>query len=239
MFANAIDCLKGVDLAFNNFCRDFRLGGKKVFYNRDLTKVAGVTKDGQPIYIAPDDMMQQLFVCIGDEVVDDKKLVHEFNPDLRVEDNKDGVQAHLDYLSFRCGLGARHYRFDASRAAPVTATQYTGEKQELKQNAAKHGIVIERAIRDIVKAILWAGKNIMGQPVNPEAEITVNFSDGYIVSDGERRAQDVQDVRDHLMQPWEYRMKWYGEDEETAKSMIVRSVPEFGGYAYPTGEDDA
>lgn len=238
VFSQAIDNLKGVDLAFNNFCRDFKLGGKKVFYNRELTKVAGVTKEGRPIYIAPDDMMQQLFVSIGDEVVDDKKLVHEFNPDLRVGDNKDGIQAHLDYLSFKCGLGARHYRFDASSAAPVTATQYTGEKQELKQNAAKHGIVIERAIRDIVKAILWAGKNILGQPVNPESEITVNFSDGYIVSDGEKRAQDLQDVRNRIMQPWEYRMKWYGEDEATAKAMIVGNVPTFGGYTYPAGEDE-
>ena len=33
VYADAIDNLKGVDLAFNNFCRDFKLGGKKVFYN--------------------------------------------------------------------------------------------------------------------------------------------------------------------------------------------------------------
>lgn len=239
VYSEAIDNLKGVDLAFNNFCRDFRLGGKKVFYNRELTRTAGVSEDGTPIYIAPDDMMQQLFVSIGDEFVDDKKLVHEFNPNLRVDDNKNGVQAQLDYLSFKCGLGTRFYQFSGNqRAAQVTATQYIGEKQELKQNASKHGIIIEGALRSIVQAILWVGKNIIGQPVDPETEIVVEFSDGYIISDEEKRAQDIQDVRDGLMLPWEYRVKWRGEDEATAKAMVQASVPTFGGYQYPPGEDD-
>lgn len=238
VYSQAIDNLKGVDLAFNNFCRDFKLGGKKVFYNRELTKTAGVTADGSPIYVAPDDMMQQLFVSVGDEYTDEKKLVHEFNPALRVADNKDGVQAQLDYLSFKCGLGARHYRFDTAGGI-VTATQYTGEKQELKQNAAKHGIVVEKALQDIVRAVLWAGKNILGQPVDPDTGITVKFSDGYIISDDEKRAQDIQDVRDGIMQRWEYRVKWYGEDEATAKALTQATAPMFGGYSYPPGEDDA
>jgi len=238
VFSQAIDNLKGVDLAFNNFCRDFKLGGKKVFYNRELTKTVGTAADGKSIYITPDDMQQQLFVQIGDEFGDSKQLIHEFNPDLRVEDNQNGVQAQLDYLSLKCGLGAKHYRFsDTSRAAQVTATQYTGEKQELKQNVAKHGIVVEKALRDIVKAMLWVGKNILGEPVDPDAQITVQFSDGYIISDEEKRAQDIQDVRDGLMQPWEYRVNWYGEDKETAKKMTQSAPTTFGGLSYPPGED--
>lgn len=220
VFANAIDNLKGTDIAFNNFVRDLWLGGKKVFYSRELTKTVGVDKDGNPIYIAPDDMLQQLFVSVGDEFTDEKSLVHEFNPALRVQDNRDAVQAQLGYLSFECGMGTRHYRFDGMAAGGITATQYTGEKQELKQNAAKHGIVIAKALRDICRAILWAGKNILGQPVDPETPITVNFSDGYIVSDEEKKAADMVDVQQGIMQKWEYRAKWYGEDEETAKAAV-------------------
>lgn len=239
VFSEAIDNLKGVDLAFNNFCRDFKLGGKKVFYNRELTKTAGVTADGTPLYVTPDDMMQQLFVSIGDEFADDKKLVHEFNPSLRVSDNKEGVQAQLDYLSFKCGLGTRHYRFeDNMRSAQVTATQYTGEKQELKQNAAKHGIIVQTALQDIVRSILWAGKHILGQPVNPDAQVEVVFSDGYIVSDAEKKADDRQDILNRVMQRWEYRMKWYGEDEKTAKAKTQPPGPVYGTNNYPTGEDE-
>lgn len=236
VYAHATDNLKGVDLAFNNFCRDFKLGGKKVFYNRDLAKVAGMDKEGNPIYITPDDMMQQLFVSIGDENIDDKKLVHEFNPDLRVEDNKDGVQAQLDYLSFKCGLGTRRYRFDSATQA-VTATQYSGERQELRQNAEKHGIIIKEGLQDIIRAILWAGKNVLGESVDPETEISVELADGYIISDEEKREIDRQDVRDNLLQRYEYRMKWRGEDEATAKAKTQPVGPVYGQKEYREGED--
>lgn len=239
IFAQAVDNLKGVDIAYNNFNRDLWLGGKKVFYNRELTKTIGVDKDGKPIYLAPDDMLQQLFVSVGDEYTEDKKLVHEFNPDLRVADNRDAVQAQLDYLSFKCGMGTRHYRFSGSvGASPITATQYTGEKQELKQNAEKHGIVIEQALLGIVRAILWAGKNILGQPVDPETAIVVVFSDGYIVSDDEKKAEDRQDIINGIMQRWEYRVKWYGEDEATAKANTQPAGPVYGERTFPPGEDE-
>lgn len=237
IFSQAVDNLKGVDIAYNNFNRDLWLGGKKVFYNRTLTRTVDVDKNGKPIYLAPDDMLQQLFVSVGDEFGDDKKLVQEFNPALRVADNRDAVQAQLDYLSFKCGLGARHYRFDGAGAAPVTATQYTGEKQELKQNAAKHGIVVERALQDIVRAILWAGKNMLGQPVNPETAVVVMFSDGYIVSDDEKKADDRQDILNGVMQRWEYRVKWYGEDEATAKANTQQTGGIFGERGYGGGDD--
>ena len=239
IFAQAVDNLKGVDIAYNNFNRDLWLGGKKVFYNRELTKTIGVDDDGKPIYLAPDDMLQQLFVSVGDEFTEDKKLVHEFNPDLRVGDNRDAVQAQLDYLSFKCGLGTRHYQFNSTmRAAQVTATQYTGERQELKQNAAKHGIVIEQALQSIVRAILWAGKNILGLPVDPETSVVVVFSDGYIISDDEKKADDRQDILNGVMQRWEYREKWYGEDEETAKANTQPPGPVYGRSGYSPGEDE-
>ena len=31
---------------------------------------------------------------------------------------------------------------------------------------------------------------------------------------------DKEDVRDGIMQKWEYRVKWYGEDEAKAKKMV-------------------
>ncbi len=217
IYANAIDNLKGVDLAYNNFNRDFFLGGKKVFYNKSLIREIQDT-DGNSVRIAPDDVMQQLFLQVGDDVtsMDEKELITEFNPSLRVAENRDGIQAQLDYLSFKVGLGTKHYQFNSGSV--VTATQYMGDKQELVQNASKHYIIIEAALQQIVCAVLWAGKMVLGQPVNPEAEITVNFSDSFIIDDDTKRMQDKEDVRDGIMQRWEYRVKWYGEDEATARA---------------------
>ena len=220
IFANAVDNLMGVDLAFNNFNRDFKLGGKKVFYAESLMQT---DEDGNKI--TPDDVMQQLFSVVGDLPITENgqnSLMTEYNPSLRVAENKDGIQAQLDYLSFKCGLGTKHYQFNAGSV--VTATQYAGDKQELIQNAAKHYISIERALQGVVKAILWAGKEILGQPVNPDAKITINFEDSYVIDKESERVRDLQEIRDGLMQKWEYRVKWRGEDEKTAKAMTGAEV---------------
>lgn len=217
VFAGAIDNLKGVDLAYNNFCRDFELGGKKVFYNESLIKDC-YDAQGNLFRVVPDETLQQLFIKVGEPDLDDKNPITEFNPTLRVTENIDGIQAHLDYLSFKCGLGTKHYQFNAGSI--VTATQYSGDKQELVQNASKHCIVLANALQRIMRAILWAGKNVMNLPLNPEASIAVNFDDGYIIDAETERMRDLQEVRDGLMQRWEYRVKWYGEDEAKAKRMI-------------------
>jgi A118 family predicted phage portal protein len=221
VFANAIDNLKGVDLAYNNFNQDFYLGGKKVFYDRSLGE-STVNADGSITTLAPDEVQQRLFWQLGDNILaDGKQPIYEFNPSLRVEENVNGIQAQLDYLSFKCGLGTRYYKFDTNTGS-ITATQYTGEKQELKQNAAKHMIVIEKALIDIVHAMLWIGRNIIGAPVDETAEIKVEFSDGYIISDEERRARDLQEFDRGLLQGWEFRKTWRNEDEATAKAMFQK-----------------
>lgn len=218
IYAHAIDNLKGVDKAFNNLCRDFDLGGKKVFYSDNLIRT---DVDGKKI--TPDDVMQQLFSIVGElPLREDGKnsLITEYNPDLRVQDNKDGIQAQLDYLSFKVGLGTKHYQFNGGQI--VTATQYMGDKQELVQNSSKHYIIIDKALKQLVRAILWAGKEILGQPVNPDAVVTVQFEDSYIIDKESERLRDLQEIRDGIKQKWEYRVKWYGEDKETAKKMVVQ-----------------
>ncbi len=216
VFANAIDNLMGVDLGYNNFNRDFKLGGKKVFINEDLTK----TDPNGNVY-TPDDVAQQLFVSVNDTLFEGKNtLIHEHNPELRVDENVAGIQAQLDYLSFKCGLGAKYYQFNAS-SGNITATQYIGEKQDLIKNVNKHYKTIESAMKGLVKAILWVGKEVIGANVNPDAAINIEFDDSFVIDKESERMTDLQEVREGIKQKYEYRMKWYGEDEEKAKSMVT------------------
>lgn len=225
IFSDSIDQLKAVDLAFNNFCVDFKLGGKKVFYTQDL-----IQYDDQNRAIAPDDVAQQLFLQVGsgDNLNPDSKPLIEYNPTLRVAENSDGIQKALDYLSFKCGLGTKHYQFNSGTV--VTATQYHGDKQELVQHAAKHTANVDKAIKGILQALLWATKELCGAPTDPETQITIKYSDNYIVDPDTQRERDRQDVRDNLMLPWEYRVKWYGETEEEAKAILSgdESMDPFG-----------
>ena len=214
VYANALDNLIGTDIAFNNFIKDFKLGGKKVFYNKAMLQT---DKEGKTI--TPDDVAQQLFQQVGDGMdFDAKQMVQEFNPSLRVQENKDGVQCQLDYLSFKCGMGTKRYQF--TQSGVKTATEYSGERQELIQHAQRHVIVLTAALKTLFAALLYIGKTFCGANVKPEAEIEINCEDGFIIDNETAKASDRQDVQNGLMHPWEDRVKHYGETEEDAKAIL-------------------
>lgn len=223
VFAEAIDQCMAVDRAFNNLVKDIELGGKKVFYSRELVRDEFDVATGKNIHITPDDAMQQLFYQLGDGAdADEKNPITEFNPSLRVAENVDAVQNALNYLSFKCGLGTHHYQFDG--ASITTATQYSGDRQDMRQNVAKHAINVERALQQIMCAILWAGKNVMGAAIDQDAEITISFDDGFFTDNETTRALMAQDVRDGIIPKWRYAQRWYDLDEDAAKELVSEAA---------------
>ena len=74
------------------------------------------------------------------------------------------------------------------------------------------------------RAVLTCTRD-MGVDVPDEGDVGVVFDDS-IVQDAEaEKARDMREVVAGLMLPWEYRMRWYGEDEATAR----RNVREVAG----------
>ena len=122
-----------------------------------------------------------------------RQIGHEYNPDLRTEANSQAVQDALDYFSFKVGLGTHHYQFNAGNIA--TATQYTGDRQDMVQHANRHQIKIEAALLQILHSILWVGKNLVGADIDPDTAITINLTTA--ISPMRRRG--VNAIR---MMPW-------------------------------------
>ena len=51
--------------------------------------------------------------------------------------------------------------------------------------------------------------------------MTVNFDDSIIEDTGAEKDRFLQEIRDGVRQKWEYRVKFFGEDEQTAKAMTA------------------
>lgn len=220
IYGNAIDQIYAVDIAYNNFVMDFYLGGKKVLYNKKLTQT-----DDKGNVIYPDDVSKQQFQIVGDpiEAVNEKGLIHEYNPDLRIEDNRNGLQFFLDLLSFKCGLGTKYYEFNSSGSI-VTATQFLGERQDLIINARKYRENVDEFIENICRGILLLGRIVFGKEVNEKDKIEVVNTDGFLVSEEDLKQQYIEEISAGLRQAWEYRVKFFGEDEDTAKRMTEIKV---------------
>ncbi len=207
VFADAIDCLKGVDLAFNNFCRDIKLGGKKVFMSASL-----IRRDEYGNTITPDDVAQQLFVTLGDGDFSDNPMITEHNPELRASENALAVQAQLNYLAFRCGLGTHHYSFDGLGAgrAKLTATQYMGERQDMIRNLVKHQRNARTFVEELIRAVLWCGRVYFGLQIDERAKIDINFDDSYLPDSSSERERDLSEVEAGVMDVEEFKKKWSG-----------------------------
>lgn len=225
VFSEGIDPLKQCDLAFDNYCMDLYLGGKKVFYSRSMLKP--VFADGCVSYVPPDDIRQQLFVQTGDENPDVPPEWHEYNPSLRTEENCRAVQNALDYASFKAGLGTHHYQFTSSGVK--TATEYTGERQDMVANAERHHIRIEAALLQIFRSILWAGKNLLGAAIDPETPLSINWDDSYVMDAQTRRQQDKDDALSGFIPKYRYNMEHRGMSEEEAKRAVSEAQEESGG----------
>ena len=51
-------------------------------------------------------------------------------------------------------------------------------------------------------------------------EFNCKFNDSILTDEEAERKQDMADVAAGFMHHWEYRMKWYNEDEATAKANV-------------------
>jgi len=157
-------------------------------------------------------------MTVGDGDLSDNPMIAEHNPSLRTEENRDAVQSQLDYLSFRCGVGTRHYLFSGSvTRAQMTATQYMGEKQDLRQHTAKHAQNVTAYLTAVVRPMLWIAVHLLGLPF-AEGEIRVCHDDSFFVDTETERARDLREVEAGLMTREEFRKRWYGDpasDETT------------------------
>lgn len=217
VFDDAIGAVKLTDSAVDNMDRDIWLGQKMVFLDERMLE-----KDANGNVTVPRAKDQQLFRKT--EVDSGNSLIEEYNPDLRVADNRLALQTGLELLGARCGLGADYFTLEGVSGVK-TATEVVAEDSDLFRNVRKHENALAPAIRAIVAGMLSIAMNVRGESLTEEyGEIRVNFDDSVIEDSDAQRKRDMADVAAGLMQPYEYRMKWYSEDEETARKMTASEV---------------
>lgn len=130
----------------------------------------------------------------------------------------------LNLFSFKCGLGCHRYNFELGNV--TTATEYNGSRQDLVASANKNQIPIEGALVGIVRAILWAAKNLQGAAVDPDTPISVDWDDSYITDAETRMSQMRDDALSGLLPRYKYLSARYGVSEEDARKLAQEAADE-------------
>lgn len=225
IFANAMDNLKEIDLVFDSYANEFILGKKRIFVSTTDWVVDPRTGEDRDVFDSNDVVIQYL-----PESDDGKQMITDVTQELRVEAHITALQNQLNLFGYKCGLGTEHYKFDSQGVA--TATQVVSVNSEMFRNIKKQEIIIEAALITMVRAMLYAINTFTSETVNTTAEITIKFDDSIIADEESERSQDLIDMNNGIMSKWEYRVKWYNEDEETAR----RKVEEADEYNIPETE---
>lgn len=211
VFANAIDVLRGVDSAYDCYVNEFENGPLLLAVKMPATR----WEDGKPSLDSHDRRFYLL-----EEDAQKGSVVEPISPQLRTDKLNVGLQDQLNLLSSKCGFGETYYRFNGNSMA--TATQVISENSTMFSTIRKHEIVLRQALVELCRVILRLGNTAMNAGLNENVVITVNFDDSIITDTESERAQDRQDVSMGAMSLVEYRMKWYGEDEATARKMLPK-----------------
>lgn len=172
---NSIPFFKAIDLCYNILYGDLDKGEKLVFLNEVLAEVK--RRDDGSLMLSP--KQQELFVLLGDKLPDEKTLIHEYNPEIRIEDITKAFELVLSLLSVSFGYGSKKYTFENGKI--TTATEYIGTKQDSMQELNKQRKNAKDYITDIVYAAMWFSNQFHGTSFDLKEALSIEFDDSYIV----------------------------------------------------------
>lgn len=150
IYANAMDTLHAIDICFDSFVREFRLGKKRIIVPARMIRnvVDPVTGKTVRYFDATDETYEALSTDDPDSLkIQDNSIV------LRVQEHVDAMNALLNLLCLQVGLSFGTFSFDA-HGGLKTATEVVSENSKTYKTIKNFQNQIAPAIESTVKAII-------------------------------------------------------------------------------------
>lgn len=230
---NAIPMLKAIDLCYNVLFGDLDKADKLLLINEMLCQFDG---SGDPI--TPNEQVKKLFVLLGQKLPDQKELIQEYNPAIRIDEITKSFELALSLLSLMFGYGTKKYSFEDGQI--TTATEYIGERQDQMQELNRQRQEATRYIQDICRAVMWFSNTFHGTAYNLDSDILVDFDDSYITdkeAELERRRNDALSFDIPQLTIW-YLVEAYSLSEEEATALVVEQQKKEEEQNQDEGEEE-
>ena len=230
-FANCIDTLKAIDVAFDSFAREFILGKKRIIVPSSCIRTVVDPETGNTErYFDADDEVYQALKC--DEERDLK--ITDNTTELRVQEHVDAINALLNILCFQVGLSPGALSFD--RAGGVkTATEVISEENKTALTIRCQKNLLVEMIEDMCRAVLSLAMET-GEISRGVPEITAAFKDSVIIDDNTLIENNINLVAAGLKSKVSAIMEVMKCDEETARAELERINAEAAVVGVSNGE---
>lgn len=143
----------------------------------------------------------------------DKELFKEYSPEMRDEAFKRGLEEYKREIEFAVGLA--YGDLSDIQEVAKTATEIKASKNRKYNRVTEIQKNLKTCLEDFVNGLAFYNSML-----NSGYEFSCKFNDSILTDEETERQQDRQDVSMGVMSHLEYRMKWYNEDESTAKKML-------------------
>lgn len=142
-----------------------------------------------------------------------KDLFKDYSPEMRDEAYKRGLEEYKRQIEFNVGLAYG----DLSDVQQVEKTAEEIKASKLRKYNRVDAIQtnLKECLEDFVAALAFYNSML-----NSGYEFSCTFNDSILTDEKTERQQDREDVAMGSMSMLEYRMKWYNEDEATAKKNL-------------------
>ena len=184
IYANALETLHAIDICYDSFVTEFRLGKKKIIVPARFLRMVTDPQTGRQVrYFDPND---ETFVGVADDDGQIKDGVRDISVELRVEEHVAALNALLSILCLQLGFSANTFSFDEKQGGIKTATEVVSENSKtfktLKTVQNQLVPMMEHVIRNIIDVAILYGMEWQGQSVESLAakgwEVKVTFDDG-------------------------------------------------------------
>ncbi|MDN0056481.1 phage portal protein [Collinsella ihumii] len=210
VFADAIDAIQAVDLAFDAMISEVDNGKMRVFLSDVMFDQE---EDGRGRKVSIPFGRQDCTVFR--KAMSTEDTIREFAPQLRTDAQAKALRMALQMLGDLCGFGISYFDFDGAGYVK-TATEVSSDNSALMRNIRRHEHVLEKAVVGICRAAMAASRSL-GVSLPDEGDVRVSFDDSIITDTAAEKRQDTAEVAAGLMLPNEYRRKWFGESDDNSR----------------------
>lgn len=194
VFANSIDILKAIDLIYDSYQNEFRLGKKRIIVPLGMAQMMNEDTGVMPVF---DDNDTEFYAIKESDTINEIK---EINMEIRANEHEIALKRNINLLSENSGLGVG--RYERINNEIKTATEVISEKSSLYQNIKKNEIILEKAIIDLANVILYLGGF-------EEKEVSVFFGDSIIEDTQSLFNRAMEEFKSGIITKDEYLNKVY------------------------------
>lgn len=150
VYGNAMETLHAIDIAFDSFVREFRLGKKRIIVPARMIKTVVDPVTGRNIryFDATDETYEALSTDDPDSL-----RIQDNSVELRVEEHVAGINAFLNIFCLQVGLSAGTFSFDA-KSGLKTATEVVSENSKTYKTVKNFQNMITPAVKRLVENII-------------------------------------------------------------------------------------